>query len=239
MHARQSSILESLRAIQLFLDGHPEELAPINASGTRKSLDTLVPQLTTQALDQDAGRVGGRGEASLHQSLRKELHDLHMKPIATIARARLRNVPEMSAFQLPPLATPSTVLVAKAGGMADAAAKHAAVFIERGLSQDFIAQLTAAATALSQASDSRAQSRTRSVGATSALAAFVAQARTVVRELDALVTLKVGRDERLIGEWRAAKRVHRKTGPATGSATPAPAGTSPTTPGGSTPTLSP
>lgn len=108
-----------------------------------------------------------------------------------------------------------------AGGMADAATKHAAVFIERGLPQDFIAQLTTAADALNQSLDTRAKSRGRSAGATTARSALTTQAREVIRELDVIVVPKLVRDDRLLGEWRTAKRIHRRSGRATG-ATPVP-----------------
>jgi hypothetical protein len=216
VHSRQSSILATLRAIQGFLDDNKDVVAPVNDSGTRKSLDTLVQQLTTQAVDQDAGRVRSRGETSLQASLRKTLREVHMKQIATIARARLRDVPEMSSFVLPRPSTSSLRLVAMAGGMADAATKHAAVFIERGLAQDFIAQLTTAADALNQSLDVRAKNRGRAGGATTALSALATEAGGVIRELDVLVAPKLVRDDRLLGEWRTAKRIHHKPGRATG-----------------------
>jgi hypothetical protein len=221
LHSRQSSILATLRAIQGFLDDKKDIVAPLGDSGARKSLDALVEQLTAQAVDQDAGRVSSRGETSLQTSLRKTLREVHMRRIATIARARLRDVPEMRSFTLPRSNTSSLRLVAMAGGMADAAAKHAAVFIDRGLSQDFIAQLTTAADALNQSLDTRAKSRGRSTGATTALSALSKQAADVIRELDVLVAPKLSHDDRLLGEWRTAKRIRRKSGPSAGSIAPA------------------
>ena len=208
--------------MQGFLDDNKDALTPVNDAGARKSLDTLVQQLTTQAVDQDAGRVSSRGETSLQASLRKALREFHMKPIAAIARARLRDVPEMRSFTLPRPTTSSLRLVAMAGGMADAATKHSAVFIDRGLPQDFIAQLTTAADALNQSLDTRAKSRGRSAGATTALSALATQATEVIRELDALVAPKLVRDDRLRGEWRTAKRIRRKSGPTTGTIAPSP-----------------
>jgi hypothetical protein len=230
MHGSQSSILATLRAMQGFLDDNKDTVAPVDDSGARKSLDTLIQELTTQAVDQDAGRVTSRGETSLQASLRNALREFHMKPIATIARARLRDVPEMRSFMLPRKTTPSLRLVAMAGGMADAAAKHSAVFIDRGLPQDFIAQLTTAADALNQSLDTRAKSYGRSTGATTALSALAKQATSVIKELDVLVSPKLVRNDRLLGEWRTAKRIRRKTGPATGSTTSTPVTASTTSP---------
>jgi hypothetical protein len=229
MHIRQTFILATLRAIQGLLDDNKHTVAPVNDSGARKTLDSLIQQLSTQAVDQDAGRVTSRGETSLQASLREALRQFHMKPIAEIARSRLRDVPEMVSFRLPRGTTPSLQLVAKAGGMADAAAKHSAVFIDRGLPQDFIAQLTAAADALNRSLDTRAKSHGRSTGATNALSALASEALACIRELNALVTPKLGRDDRLLGEWRTAKRVRRKSGPTLGRNTPSPEPESPPT----------
>ncbi len=221
-----SFILATLRAIQGFLDQHNTLLAEVNASGARKSLDALVQQLVTQSVDQHSGRTASRGETALQASLRNDLRLFHMKPIANVARARLRDVPEMTAFRLPRAVTSSRQLVQIAAGMADAAAKHSTTFVEGGLPQDFIARLTASADALNQSLDTRAKSDGRSVGATTALDGLERPARAAIRVLDSLVLPFIVGNDRLLGEWRAAKRIHRKTGPASGSpaggATPTP-----------------
>ena len=219
MHSRQAFVLSTLRAIQTFLDTNKEALAPINDSGSRKTLDSLVQQFTAQAVAQSAGRVTSRGATSLQASLRDSLRNFHMKPIAEIARARLADVPEMKSFVLPGANTSSIRLVAMAGGMAEAAAKHSAVFVDRGLPEDFIVQLESAADALSRSLDTRAESHGRSVGATNALSALAKQGLACIRELNALVAPKLARDARLLGEWRTAKRVRRKSGPSNGTVT--------------------
>ena len=213
MHTRQTFLLSSLRAIQGFLDDNKDAIGSINDSGARKSLDALVQQITSQAVDQTAGRITGRGATSLEASLRASLRESHMKPIARIAKARLRHVPEMRSFTVPNKRTSSIRLIAMAGGMAEAAAKHASVFAERGLPQDFIARLTTAADALRQSLDARAKSHGQTVGATTALLALSRQATSCIHELDALVTPQLANNDRLLGAWRVAKRVRRKPGP--------------------------
>ena len=219
-------LFATLRAIQGFLDLHKDLLAEVNASRARKNLDALVQQLSTQSVDQHSGRTAARGETALQVALRNDLRLYHMKPIAIVAQARLRAVPEMKAFVFPRATTSSPRLVESARGMADAAAKHTAEFIEGGLSEDFIARLVAATDALSQSVDNRAKSDGRSIGATTALAGLEKPARAAIRVLDALVLPFIVNDDRLMGEWRAARRIHRKTGPASGSpaggATPTP-----------------
>lgn len=229
MHARQASMLATLQSVQEFLDEKKAEVAPVNESGARKALDELVARWKTQAIDQVAGADVGKGLTAQQAKLRATLRDAHMKPIAAAARARLRNVPEMHAFKLPPANTPTTRLVAIAAGMADVATKYATVFVDAGLPADFIAQLNQSAEAVSASLVGRTTSLGRSVGATVALNALMKQGANALHVLDALVRPKLADDDRLLGEWRRVKAIHKKTGPARETTAPAGTTTTPTT----------
>ena len=72
----------------------------------------------------------------------------HMAPIASIARAELGITPELVSLPLP-RGTPSVEkLAAAAGGTAQKANPHVAVFIRAGAPHDFIKRLTAASAAV-------------------------------------------------------------------------------------------
>ena len=217
MYATQASVLETLRAVQAFLDGKKAEVAPVNDSGARKDLDDLVEQFTAQAVDQKAGRANARGETARLTQLREELRLGQMKPIAAIAKARLRDVPEMHAFSLPASNVATTRLVAMAGAMAEAAEQHKDVLIAGGLPENFITQLNDASTALTASLTGRTQSFGRSVGATARLSQLSSQARATLRILDALVMPKLRLNDGLLREWRAARMIHKKRGPVQGS----------------------
>ena len=205
-----------MRATQAFLEQRKEQIAPVNESGARKDLDDLVDQFTTQSIDQKAGSANAKGETAMQVQLRGELRLTHMAPIAAIAQARLRDVPEMRAFRLPTAATPTTRLIADAGAMRDAAALHQPVFIQAGQPQDFIAQLEAATDALMASLTTRKQSLGNSKGATAALAALGKQGRAIIRILNTMVAPKLRLNDRLLGEWLSIKKVGRKRGPASG-----------------------
>ena len=212
MRERQGSVLETLRRMQLFLDRNTGLLASINASASRRALDDSVTQLTTQAIDQSAGLVASKGETGRQRVLRTTLRQAHMKPIATVARAKLRDVPEFRALQLPDARISTQRLATAAGAMAEAADKHAQVFIDAGLPQDFVAQLNAAAKEATDSIDGRNASRGRRVRATKSLQAQEKAARSVIRVLDSLVVPALGTNDGLISEWKSLKRVSLKPG---------------------------
>jgi len=218
MYATQASVLETLRAVQAFLDEKKADVAPVNDSGARKSLDDLVAQLTAQAVDQKAGRANGRGETARQTRLREDLRLGHMKPIAAIAKAHLRDVPEMHAFSLPASNIATTRIVALAGAMAEAADRHKDVLIAGGLPENFITQLNEASAALTASLTGRTQSFGRSAGATARLSQLSSQARATLRILDALVVPKLRLNDGLLREWRAVKMIQKKRGPVQGSA---------------------
>ncbi len=223
MRKRQTAVLEALRAVQGFLDKHAGEVAPVNESGARVKVNDCVVDLTVQAADQSAGRTGGKSETVRYRELRRQLLVRHMRPIALVAKARLRDVPEISVLQVPQQGLSATVLVARATDMAEGAAKYASTFIESGLPQDFVAQLTTAATALSAALDERSQSVSRFAGATNALKALEKEGMNALRVIDSLVTPILGLNDRLLGEWRSVKVVRRKRGGAPQATTVPPA----------------
>lgn len=217
MHETQQALLATLRAVQSFLDDKKEEVAPVNESGARKNLDDLVLELSTQSIDQSAGRANGRGETARQAQLRDVLRLGQMKPIAAIAKAHLGDVPEMKALALPPVDTSSARLTTDAGAMAEAAQVHKDVLIASGLPQDFITQLNTAAQALTASLDGRTQSIGRSTGATARISQLEKQARKLLRILDALVVPKLRPNDGLVREWRTMKAIQKKRGPAQGS----------------------
>ncbi len=132
-----------------------------------------------------------------------------MRPIAAIARRQLRGVPEFEALQMPQGNLGVLKLVAKAGGMADAATPHAQVLMDGGLEESFLTDLRTAATALSDSRTGRdGHLRTR-VGSTKGLSEQEKNGRTILKVLDSKVRQKLGANEQLLAEWNMAKQVRR------------------------------
>jgi hypothetical protein len=218
MHNREAAMIEMLSAVQTFLDEKKTLITPINESGTRKVLDDIVAQLTAQAVDQRAAQTGSMGETARQARLRRELLRRRMDPVAAIAKTLSPQLPELSAFAVPKADTPSTRLIAAANAMADSAKPHEAALVAGGLPPDFIEHLQAAAELLKESLGIRTQHNGRAKGATRAMKPLVRRGVATVRVLDALISVKLEGNDRLLGEWEKARSMRRKTGPAQGSA---------------------
>ena len=211
MKHRQSHVLETLRQVQVFLDANAAAVGPAVAS-SRRNLDDVVAQLTTFAAAQEGGNMSSRGETAKQRVLRNALRRDHMRPIAEVAKQKLRDVPEFHSLVMPAANSTSAQLVARATAMADATQVHEAVFKEVGLPDDFIASLRALAAEVSQSIDTRKQHSSKRSGATAGLAAEERRGRSMLKLTDALVVPRLRNNDALIAEWRSAKRVPRKPG---------------------------
>ena len=129
------------------------------------SSDETITQLTEQAVTQDHGARGSRGETEKLHSVRIGLRLYHMRPIAEIAKLRLRDVPEFASLRMPPSHARAEQLLAAATAMADAAKPYEKVLIENGLSATFIADLLAALVEFRDATDDRGEYRQKRAGA--------------------------------------------------------------------------
>jgi hypothetical protein len=205
-------MLDTLRQVQVFLTTHAAVIGPVIAA-LRHTLDDVVSQLASYATAQEGGKINSRGETAKQRVLRRALRKTHMRPVAEVAKQKLRDVPEFHAFVMPPSKATSTQLVAHALAMAEAATKHEQVFRAIGLPEDFIARLRAAADEVTRSIDDRKQHAGKRSGATAGLAAEESRGRSVLKLIDALVVPLLGSDDALVREWQSAKRVPKKPGP--------------------------
>jgi hypothetical protein len=223
MKHRQSHVLETLRQVQVFLDANAATVGPAVAA-SRRNLDDVVAQLTTHAAAQEGGNIGSRGETAKQRVLRTSLRNNHMRPIAEVAKQKLRDVPEFHALVMPAANATSAQLVAHATAMADAAQAHEEVFKEVGLPDDFVASLRSVADQVSLSIDARKQQAGKRSGATAGLTAEEKRGRSMLKLIDALVVPRLRNNDAVLAEWKSAKRVARKPGPvATGVAPVLPA----------------
>lgn len=219
MKTHQVAVLETVSAVQTFLDEKKADIAPINESGARHLLDDLAVQMTAQSLDQEAGQNSSVGETARQTKLRRELREEHMAPISAVVKTVLPQAPELTAYAVPSARASTMRLIATAGVMADAAKADEAVLIAGGLPPDFVDQLRAATAALKTSLDTRAQHGSQSRGATVAMKPLVQRAIATLRVLDSIMTRKLKFNDRLLAEWKKVKRIRKKTGPAQGSST--------------------
>jgi hypothetical protein len=214
MNYQQGNVLESIRAVQNFLDTHADRLGEVNKTGVRQQLDQVVADLTGHVTSQTDHTFVGLGATRKQRALRRALVKDHMRPIARIATADLPPTPEVQPLTMPEGRPSAALLIARARGMAAAAGRFATVFTGAGLPADFVAQLTAATDALEAARDQQTSTLSSRSGATDILGATLQRGRRIVGVLDSLVLKALNDDPELTAGWRSAKRIRRLGRPA-------------------------
>jgi len=241
LNSLQERIYNTGRRIQAFLVANDAVLGNINKSGMRTDLDAILAALGDSGGKQAAGRVNAIGETAKQRTLRLALRLHHMQPIAAVARAKLRTVPNFEAMTMPNPNIRIVSLLAHAHGMAEASQPYAHVFIDAGLSNDFIEQLSAAADAVKASIDTRAAARGQRSNATGTLKELEHRAKLAFQALNAFVVPILSADvahSGLLAEWKKTRRVDSRSGPVVGveqaaralalpSPTPPPAPSSP------------
>jgi len=220
MRHSQGQVFNTGRRIQTFLDANDSLFSSINKSATRAELDMVVTALGNDAGLQATGRTAARGESANQRTLRLALRLNHMRPIASIAKLRLRTVPNFAALTLPSPHLTGKSLVAHATGMGGAAKPYEQVFVDGGLPADFLARLSAATSAVESSLVTRATARGQQSQATGSLKQLEIRGRRVFRALNDLVIPVLVADEThsgLFAEWRSARRVTLKPGPIAGA----------------------
>ena len=206
MKSSQATTLNTLTRVQRFLDANGPSLGDINASGYRKILDDVIDKLSAHAANQTTTKRTAAAESAKERVLRNALKLNHMRPIATVAGAQLRQVPDFAALKMPPKNATSRLLIAWTAAMKNAAGEYVSAFVGAGLPADFLDQLRSAADALGNSIANRTSNGAAQRGATVGLDAEATRGRQAVKVLDSLVEPLIHGDLALLGQWTAAKR---------------------------------
>jgi hypothetical protein len=198
-----------LRRVQQFLDANVAKLPGVNATAARKELDNLVEEMALNETAQGTSTLTVRGETAKKAVLGRNLRNHHMRPVATIAAAHLRTVPEFSALKMPPFKTKAGAVVQAALAMADAARAHAEVFVQNGRPADFADALVAAAAAFRGSIDARGQGYTVKASAIKGFKSTGSRATKIMSVLDAQVQVALENDPKALAGWQSAKRIGR------------------------------
>ena len=209
MKAQQIRKFDMLRRVQQFLDKFAEKLFAERAAAARKELDQLVEEMGVNETAQATSTLNAKGQTAALAVLRRDLVTHHMRPVATIAAAHLRDVPGFKALQLPRKGLKVAVLIQDATAMAEAARAHQEVFVDNGRPENFVDALLAAAAAVRAAIDARGKSHQNSAGAQAGLKATATRTHLVMRFLDAQVKSALGDDPKTLAAWNSAKRIGR------------------------------
>jgi hypothetical protein len=218
MNQHQQYQTDSLGRSRDYVAGHPDVPRAVAESEARIQLDHVLARLAALGTEQGTANLRMAGQLRRERMLVAELKHEHMEPISTFARARLRGVPDFAAFTRIGYARKSHDVVRAARAMAEAAVPHAAVLIRGGFPADTIAQLTAAADAVSAAVAERANTKVNRTAATKGIAEAILDGREAVAMLHALISKQFARDPALLAGWHTARRVVAKPGVPRGAA---------------------
>lgn len=206
MRSRTSTVLSTLRGVREFMTTNASALGTLNHSDSRRDLDEIEAELSDHAVAQ-AGSRASRPSAAIRKRLAKDaLVTKFLRPISAIAEAKLQQSPDFAGLRVPRNTGTTPRLLAAAAAIADAAAKHADVFIAAGMAPTFVADLQAAADEVQAAETAKCDTLTSQIGATKGLDTATRQARKIVRQLDALIEPLVAYDTSLLVKWKATKR---------------------------------
>ena len=213
MRMIEAAVLTTLNRARAFIDAHRQQLGELESAGYRRKLDDVIAALQNHAVDQDAAIRIGAGRTTRQRALRSALRLNHMRPIAMVAAARLRDTPEFNALRMPSRKTLPAQLVVAGEAMAKVATQHAPVFIESGLAPNFVEQLEAAAQSLADCMTDRGTTAAMQVGASAGLRTEASRARQVLRVLSALIEPRLSGNPALLAEWRTARHIRRPPTP--------------------------
>jgi hypothetical protein len=209
MKGQQSRKFDMLRRVQRYLDDAGAKLAVVNATAARKELDGIVQEMAINEAEEGNSVLNARAQLAKQKALRAELWNHHLRPVATIAAAHLRSVPEFAALRMPAHKSKPAVLVQHAITMAEAARAHSEVFVSNGRSADFADALVAAAAAMRATIDARGNSITSKASARKGLKSTGARAQVVLNLLDAQVKSALVDDPKALAGWNSARRIGR------------------------------
>ena len=222
-----SKLLATAGNITVFLDSNAARIGP-NIATTRHDLDEAVTQLAAMVAAKTGTPASTTGTAGQQKALRASLRTDHMKPIAIVAKLKLSGVPELAALSMPPKSLASATLVAAAKAMAVAAQKYDTVFTGVGFPNDFVAQLTTAADAVTAVAVTPAVVKV--TGAATGITQQQTQVRGLFLLLDALVIPRLNDDPVLLAKWKAARSSSTTAPTPVAAQAPAPAPIPPSTP---------
>ena len=207
MRVQQIRQFDMLRRVQQFLDDFAVKLFAATAAAARQALDQLVQDMRVNEAEQASNTLNAKSQTAAQAALRVKLVKDHMRPVALIAAAHLRDVPEFKALQVPKRRVKAAVFVQDANAMAEAAKPYQQVFVGNGRPETFADDMVAAANAVRASIDARGKSIATKAAARDGLKATATRAHSVLRFLDAQVKSAAADDPKIWAAWNSAKRI--------------------------------
>lgn len=220
MERRQKQVIDSYERVRGFVAAHPLE-GGADYGVPKQLLDEIMERLASHDMMQERGTRKGRAAVVSQRLLARRLRDVHLKPIAQVGRAVLRDVPELHALLRPPRAdVPASRMITQAMVVRELAAAHEQVLAANGCEVGFLAALDAAIGALQEVLALRADTYGARVGSRQGIIEEIRRGRDAVRMIDAVVRRRFADQPHVIEEWRVASRVRGVQGGGAGGIEP-------------------
>ena len=148
----------------------------------------------------------------MKRTVRKDLLDDHIRPIAAIARKSQLATADMVSLRVPHKRTSDSDLASKAIAIAGAAERYHDVFRAQQLGSDFGEKCRAKGNELIQAMLVRDRSVLRLKAATGDAASYTSLVRDAIRVLNVMLHKQLARRPDLLSAWDKCRRYGKKPG---------------------------
>jgi hypothetical protein len=205
MWFRHEMLIQTLDRVQNFLDKNREVMEGVITSAAHDRFSESRERMVEHMKTQDGQARSAHAGVETTRRLRTELIQMHIRPIAAVAKAELSDA-GIAALTVPRRRGSTVALVATGYGMAEVAREHEASLLAGGLPSGFIEELLAATDALRESLSARKQTVGVRVAATAGLSNEARVATTRLRVLDTLVR-KAVREKPLLEAWKSVSRI--------------------------------
>ena len=239
MQLKHLNILDTVRRVQGFLVRQAAALGALVTAALSTQLDEAGTQLVSFQQEQGAAANAAKGETANQAEYRKAFYAKFMRPIARIAKARLKLAPDFSTLVVPSRGLRNGDFGGTAQRLVDTAAKYEKDFLAGGMAPDFLTQMRTAITQLTASKAAGDQAVSRRQAATKGIAQASLAARDAFVVLDSAIAPAVKHNAALLADWKASKKIV----PTLTTVPPQPTGLAPATPAtpasGPTPVVAP
>ena len=157
MNCSQKSRFTTLVQVLLFITRYQSALGAVILSRALAALREAVAEVSFLVTAQWVAQSLGLRLTQIKAAIREDLRIRHMRPIAGIALAILRDNPVLARIKVPRKRDGDAKLLAGASAMAAGASRHRNVFLPKELPADFITQLRHAASEIQRVLLERSQ----------------------------------------------------------------------------------
>jgi hypothetical protein len=207
MWRKHSSLFEVLDRSVAFLVEKGSALDSIVTPGARSRLVGCRDRLAEYLADENARIRASRAATARKMAIRNTLVLRHIRPISLIASAQLRTAEEFKALVARGAATLTDIGLVQIGfGIARAAKRHEADFVEAGLAPDFIARLAEATEAFKAAIAARGEAVSLRRKAAAGIDVEWRAGKTTLALIDVMMRSGLERGDPMRAEWRSLSR---------------------------------